>query len=158
MGNRIRNHKSWVTSHTECPNCNYKFNFRHSKWGSASAVRFGPNWTFICPNCKTKQSFLLKKGEESGLSLIMDQSLSPFLAGAVFGLVGFFYCNDSTLLWNLWKHKFWCVHLRVHNFTDCLCSVYDLSRNCFQIFRKILHNGSAPWMSTINFRMLCTHN
>ncbi len=90
MGNRIRNHKSWVTSHTECPNCNYKFNFRHSKWGSASAVRFGPNWTFICPNCKTKQSFLLKKGEESGLSLIMDQSLSPFLAGAVFGLVGFF--------------------------------------------------------------------
>ena len=90
MGNRIRDHKSWVTSHTECPNCNYKFNFRHSKWGSASAVRFGPNWTFICPNCKTKQSFLLKKGEESGLSLIMDQSLSPFLAGAVFGLVGFF--------------------------------------------------------------------
>ncbi len=90
MGNRIRNHKSWVTSHTECPNCNYKFNFRHSKWGSASAVRFGPNWTFICPNCKTKQSFLLKKGEESGLSLIMDQSLSPFLAGAVFGLVGVF--------------------------------------------------------------------
>lgn len=90
MGNRIRDHKSWVTSHTECPNCNYKFNFRHSKWGSASAVRFGPNWTFICPNCKTKQSFLLKKGEESGLSLIMDQSLSPFFAGAVFGLVGFF--------------------------------------------------------------------
>ena len=83
--NGSRDHRSWVTSHTECPNCHYKFNFRHSKWGSASAVRVGPNWTFICPNCKTKQSFLIKKGEEAGLPLIIDQSLSPFLTGALLG-------------------------------------------------------------------------
>ena len=85
MTNESRGHRSWVTSHTECPNCHYKFNFRHSKWGSASAVRVGPNWTFICPNCKTKQSFLIKKGEEAGLPLIIDQSLSPFLTGALLG-------------------------------------------------------------------------
>ena len=83
--NESRDHRSWVTSHTECPSCHYKFNFRHSKWGSASAVRVGPNWTFICPNCKTKQSFLIKKGEEAGLPLIIDQSLSPFLTGALLG-------------------------------------------------------------------------
>ena len=85
--NESRDHRSWVTSHTECPSCHYKFNFRHSKWGSASAVRVGPNWTFICPNCKTKQSFLIKKGEEAGLPLIIDQSLSPFLKGALFGAI-----------------------------------------------------------------------
>ena len=85
--NESRDHRSWVTSHTECPSCHYKFNFRHSKWGSASAVRVGPNWTFICPNCKTKQSFLIKKGEEAGLPLIIDQSLSPFLTGALFGTI-----------------------------------------------------------------------
>ena len=90
MTNESRGHRSWVTSHTECPNCHYKFNFRHSKWGSASAVRVGPNWTFICPNCKTKQSFLIKKGEEDGLPLIMDQSLSPFLIGALLGTIGVF--------------------------------------------------------------------
>jgi hypothetical protein len=85
--NESRDHRSWVTSHTECPSCHYKFNFRHSKWGSASAVRVGPNWAFICPNCKTKQSFLIKKGEEAGLPLIIDQSLSPFLTGALFGTI-----------------------------------------------------------------------
>ncbi len=83
--NESRDHRLWVTSHTECPNCHYKFNFRHSKWGSASAVRVGPNWIFTCPNCKTKQNFLIKKGEENGLPLIIDQSLSPFLTGALFG-------------------------------------------------------------------------
>ena len=87
MTSESRNHRSWVTSHTECPNCHYKFNFRHSKWGSASAVRVGPNWTFICPNCRNKQTFLIKKGEEDGLPLIMDQSLSPFLTGALFGTI-----------------------------------------------------------------------
>ena len=55
-------HKSWVTSHTECPSCHYKFNFRHPKWGSASAVRVGPNWVFMCPNCRPKQDFLIRKG------------------------------------------------------------------------------------------------
>ena len=90
MANKIRDHRSWVTSHTECPNCHYKFNFRHSKWGSASAVRVGPNWTFICPQCRIKQSFLIKKGEEDGLPLIIDQSLSPFLLGTLFGTITFF--------------------------------------------------------------------
>jgi hypothetical protein len=90
MANKIRDHRSWVTSHTECPNCHYKFNFRHSKWGSASAVRVGPNWTFICPHCRIKQSFLIKKGEEDGLPLIIDQSLSPFLLGTLFGTITFF--------------------------------------------------------------------
>ena len=93
MDNKIKkthDHKSWVISHTECPNCNFKFNFEHSKWGSPSAVRLGPNWIFICPNCKTKQNFLLKKGEEKGLPLIIDQSLSHFLIGALSGTVGFF--------------------------------------------------------------------
>lgn len=83
--NESKDHRSWVTSHTECPNCHYKFNFRHSKWGSASAVRVGSNWIFTCPNCKTKQNFLIKKGEENGLPLIIDQSFSPFLTGALFG-------------------------------------------------------------------------
>ena len=82
MLKRIKKEKVFVIT---CPNCHYKFNFRHSKWGSASAVRVGPNWTFICPNCKTKQSFLIKKGEEAGLPLIIDQSLSPFLTGALLG-------------------------------------------------------------------------
>ena len=90
MTNESRDHRSWVTSHTECPNCHYKFNFRHSKWGSASAVRVGSNWTLICPNCKTKESFLIKKGEEDGLPLIIDQSLSPFLIGALLGTIEVF--------------------------------------------------------------------
>jgi len=84
-----RGHRSWVTSHTECPDCHYEFNFRHSKWGSVSTVRLGPNWIFICPNCKTKQSFLLKKGEVEGLPLIMDQSFTPFLIGALAGTATF---------------------------------------------------------------------
>ncbi|MFG1389581.1 hypothetical protein [Acidiplasma aeolicum] len=87
MAKKIRDYKSWVTSHTECPNCHYRFNFRHSKWGSVSAVRVGSNWVFICPNCKTKQSFLLKKGEEEGLPLIIDMPLSSFLSEAFAGLV-----------------------------------------------------------------------
>ena len=99
MTNESRNHGSWVTSHTECPNCHYKFNFRHSKWGSASAVRVGSNWTFICPNCKTKQSFLIKKGEEDGLPLIMDQSLSPFLIGALLGTIGVFIVVVALYFW-----------------------------------------------------------
>lgn len=78
-------HKSWITSHTECPGCQKEFNFRHSKLGSVSAVRYGPNWTFACPYCKTRQNFLLKKGEVDGLPIIMDQSLSPFLTGAFAG-------------------------------------------------------------------------
>ena len=84
MLKRIKKEKVFVIT---CPNCHYKFNFRHSKWGSASAARVGPNWTFICPNCRTKQTFLIKKGEEDGLPLIMDQSLSPFLTGALFGII-----------------------------------------------------------------------
>ena len=74
-------HKSWVTSHTECPNCRAKFNFRHSKWGSVSAIRVGPDWIFVCPSCHTKQSFHLNKGEVEGLPLITDGSFSVFLIG-----------------------------------------------------------------------------
>ena len=74
-------HKSWVTSHTECPNCRAKFNFRHSKWGSVSAIRVGPDWIFDCPSCHTKQSFHLNKGEVEGLPLITDGSFSVFLIG-----------------------------------------------------------------------------
>ena len=74
-------HKSWVTSHTECPNCRAKFNFRHSKWGSVSAIRVGPDWIFVCPSCHTKQSFHLNKGEVEGLPLITDGSVSVFLIG-----------------------------------------------------------------------------
>lgn len=49
--------------------------------------RTGPS---SCPNCKTKQSFLIKKGEEDGLPLIIDQSLLPFLIGALLGTIGVF--------------------------------------------------------------------
>ena len=58
--------------------------------GLARAVRVGPNWTFICPHCRIKQSFLIKKGKEDGLPLIIDQSLSPFLLGTLFGTITFF--------------------------------------------------------------------
>ena len=83
MASEFRDHKSWVTSHTECPNCGAKFNFRHSKWGSVSAVRAGPDWIFICPSCHTKQSFHLYKGEVEGLPLINDGSFSKFLTGII---------------------------------------------------------------------------
>ena len=83
MANGSRDHRSWVTSHTECPNCKAKFNFRHSKWGSVSAIRAGPDWTFVCPSCHTKQSFHLYKGEGAGLPLITDESFSKFLIGTI---------------------------------------------------------------------------
>ncbi len=83
MASEFRDHKSWVTSHTECPNCGAKFNFRHSKWGSYSAIRVGPDWIFICPSCHTKQSFHLYKGEVEGLPLINDVSFSKFFIGTV---------------------------------------------------------------------------
>jgi len=71
-------HRSWVTSHTECPNCHFRFNFRHSKWGSVSAVRYGSTWTFTCPNCHQKVPFLLKKGTDPELVTIDDQSFRTF--------------------------------------------------------------------------------
>jgi hypothetical protein len=83
MASESRAHNSWVTSHTECPNCRAKFNFRHSKWGSISAIRAGPDWIFVCPSCHTKQSFHLNKGEVEGLPLITDGSFSVFLIGTV---------------------------------------------------------------------------
>ncbi len=83
MANESRDHRSWVTSHTECPNCKAKFNFRHSKWGSVSAIRTGPDWIFVCPSCHTKQSFHLYKGEVEGLPLIIDGSFSAFLIGTI---------------------------------------------------------------------------
>ena len=85
----LRDHRSWVTSHTECPNCHYEFNFRDSKWGSVSAVRLGPNWIFICPNCKTKQSSLLKKGKVEGLELIIDRTFTPLPIRALSGTATF---------------------------------------------------------------------
>ena len=83
MANESRDHRSWVTSHTECPNCKAKFNFRHSKWGSVSAIRAGPDWIFVCPSCHTKQSFHLNKGEVEGLPLINDGSFSVFFTGTI---------------------------------------------------------------------------
>lgn len=82
-------HKSWVTSHTECPNCRAKFNFRHSKWGSVSAIRVGPDWIFFCPSCHTKQSFHLYKGEVEGLPLITNGSFSVFLIGTAVATITF---------------------------------------------------------------------
>ena len=82
-----RGHRSWVTSRTECPNCHFRFNFRHSKWGSVSAVRYGSTWTFACPSCHQKVPFLLKKGSDPELVTIDDQSFRSFflmtLAGSI---------------------------------------------------------------------------
>ena len=122
-------HRSWVTSHTECPNCHYKFNFRHSKWGSASAVRVGPNWTFVCPNCRTKQSFLIKKGEEDGLPLIMDQSLSPFLIGHYQAQLDFLQSSLHFILGPLEAQFLVCSstasRFRLLSML-CICSILDL--------------------------------
>ena len=89
MVSESRDHKSWVTSHTECPNCGMKFNFRHAKWGSVSAIRVGPDWIFVCPSCHTKQSFHLYKGEVEGLPLINDGSFSTFYTGFILATITF---------------------------------------------------------------------
>lgn len=81
-------HRSWVTSHTECPECHYKFNFRHSKWGSVSAVRYGSTWTFICPGCHQTAPFLLLKESDSALPTIQDQGYSIFFTLLLTGSLG----------------------------------------------------------------------
>ncbi len=69
------------SSRVKCPNCQYEFNFIHSKWGSITAVRAFSVWIFKCPNCNQKENFDLSDHEYNpSIPTYVDPGFGKFFA------------------------------------------------------------------------------
>lgn len=67
------------TSKVKCPNCQFEFNFIHSKYGSITAVRAFNVQIFKCPRCNQKESFDLSDHEyDPSIPTYVDPGFGKF--------------------------------------------------------------------------------
>lgn len=79
---------SWKSHVAQCPSCGFRFIFTHSLFGAKGATRYGDTWIFICPNCHTRQAFIMSSGMEKDLSLYMIPGMPRLELRVIMGIVG----------------------------------------------------------------------